>query len=65
MMFTEASTNTCREANTIAAVVYEAATDGKSTLRYVAGEDAKAMYAQRNEVGDEAFRAGIRDMFMG
>jgi NAD(P)-dependent dehydrogenase (short-subunit alcohol dehydrogenase family) len=49
----------------IAAVVYEAATDGKSTLRYVAGEDAKAMYAQRKEVGDEAFRAGIRDLFMG
>ncbi|MCW2118245.1 SDR family oxidoreductase [Flavobacterium sp. 7A] len=47
----------------IAAVVYEAATDGKSTLRYVAGADAKAMYAQRNEVGDEAFRQGIENVF--
>ena len=31
----------------IAEVVYEAATDGKDQVRYVAGEDAKAMYAQR------------------
>ena len=52
-------------AEQIAAVVYQAATDGKSTLRYVAGEDAKAMYAQRTAVGEEAFRAGIREMFMG
>lgn len=51
-------------AEQIAEVVYEAATDGQSKLRYVAGEDAKAMYAQRNEAGDEAFRAGIREMFM-
>lgn len=49
----------------IAHVVYEAATDGKSKLRYVAGEDAKAMYAQRKKVGDEAFRAGIKGLFMG
>ena len=31
----------------IAEVVYEAATDGKDQLRYVAGEDAKATYAMR------------------
>lgn len=49
----------------IAEVVYEAATDGKNTLRYVAGEDAKAMYAQRNQVGDEAFREGIKNAFLG
>lgn len=52
-------------AEKIAQVVFEAATDGKSTLRYVAGDDAKAMYAQRKEVGDEAFRAGVRNMFLG
>ncbi|MEM6685917.1 MAG: SDR family oxidoreductase [Bacteroidota bacterium] len=51
-------------AEQIAQVVYDAATDGKSTLRYVAGADAKEMYAQRNAVGDEAFRAGIRELFM-
>jgi NAD(P)-dependent dehydrogenase (short-subunit alcohol dehydrogenase family) len=46
----------------IAQVVYEAATDGKNTLRYVCGEDAKALYAQRLAGGDEAFREGIKQM---
>ncbi|MFC6268146.1 SDR family oxidoreductase [Frigoriflavimonas asaccharolytica] len=50
-------------AEQIAEVVYEAATDGKSTLRYVAGADAKAMYAQRLEVGEEVFRQGIEHTF--
>lgn len=50
-------------AEQIAEVVYEAATDGKSTLRYVAGADAKAMYAQRLDVGEEVFRQGIEDIF--
>jgi NAD(P)-dependent dehydrogenase (short-subunit alcohol dehydrogenase family) len=47
----------------IAEVVYEAATDGKDQLRYVAGEDAKTSYAQRLAAGDEAFRKGIKQMF--
>jgi NAD(P)-dependent dehydrogenase (short-subunit alcohol dehydrogenase family) len=34
----------------IAEVVYEAATDGKDQLRYVAGADAKATYAARREM---------------
>jgi NAD(P)-dependent dehydrogenase (short-subunit alcohol dehydrogenase family) len=49
----------------IAEVVYEAATDGTDTLRYVCGEDAKALYAQRLAVGDEAFRKGIQQMIAG
>lgn len=49
-------------AEQIAEVVYGAATDGKNTLRYVCGEDAKNLYAQRLEVGDEAFRLGIKQM---
>ncbi len=49
----------------IAEVVYEAATDGKADLRYVAGTDARALYAQRLTVGDEAFREGIRASFLG
>lgn len=49
----------------IAEVVYEAATDGKDTLRYVAGAGAKALYAQRLQVGDEAFRKGIEKTFLG
>lgn len=48
----------------IAEVVYEAATDGKDTLRYVCGEDAKALYAQRLAAGDEAFRKGIKQMML-
>ena len=49
----------------IAEVVFEAATDGKTKLRYVAGEDAKALYAQRLEVGDEAFRTAFGKQFLG
>jgi NAD(P)-dependent dehydrogenase (short-subunit alcohol dehydrogenase family) len=49
----------------IAEVVYEAATDGKDQLRYVAGEDAKATYAMRLQIGDEAFRKAINKQFFG
>ena len=49
----------------IAEVVYEAATDGKDQLRYVAGADAKAMYAMRVQLGDEAFRKAIAQQFFG
>lgn len=51
-------------AEQIAEVVYEAATDGKTQLRYVAGDDAKVLYAQRLQVGDEAFREGIKSRFL-
>ncbi|MDN3693429.1 SDR family oxidoreductase [Chryseobacterium tructae] len=47
----------------IAEVVYEAATDGKKQLRYVAGEDAKALYTQRLEIGAEAFREQLGKQF--
>ena len=49
----------------IAEVVYEAATDGKDQLRYVAGEDAKAIYAMRLQMGDEAFRKMMNQQFFG
>jgi len=49
----------------IAEVVYEAATDGKDQLRYVAGEDAKATYAMRLQIGDEAFRKAMNQQFFG
>lgn len=52
-------------AEQIAEVVYEAATDGKKQLRYVAGDDARALYAQRLQIGDEAFRQGIDHAFFG
>ena len=49
----------------IAEVVYEAATDGKDQLRYVAGADAKSMYAMRLQLGDEAFRKAMAQQFFG
>ncbi|MFP9098073.1 SDR family oxidoreductase [Flavobacterium sp. RHBU_24] len=49
----------------IAEVVYEAATDGKDQVRYVAGEGAKAMYARRLEIGSEESRKEIRKMILG
>lgn len=50
-------------AEQIADVVYEAATDGKDQLRYIAGEDAKAFFAQRQQVGAEVFRKAIEQQF--
>ena len=47
----------------IAAVIYEAATDGKTQLRYVAGQDAKALYSRRQAIGEEAFRKEIETQF--
>ncbi|HWB26022.1 MAG TPA: SDR family oxidoreductase [Chitinophagaceae bacterium] len=55
-MFSHISEDNFTAAEQIAEVVYEAATDGKEQLRYVAGEDAKAHYARRLQLGDEAFR---------
>jgi NAD(P)-dependent dehydrogenase (short-subunit alcohol dehydrogenase family) len=49
----------------IAEVVWEAATDGKDQVTYVAGKDAKEMYAQRLAIGAEAFRKMIRGAFLG
>ena len=39
--------------------------DTSGQVSHVAGADAKATYAQRLAVGVEAFRAGIRQMFLG
>lgn len=47
----------------IAEVVYEAATDGKDQVRYIAGADANAAYNRRLEIGSEAFRKEIRSQF--
>ncbi|WP_221393765.1 SDR family oxidoreductase [Dyadobacter sp. NIV53] len=52
-------------AEQIAEIVYEAATDGKDQIRYIAGNDAKAMYARRLEVGSEESRKEIREQILG
>jgi hypothetical protein len=49
----------------IADIVYEAATDGRDRLRYVAGPDARAAYALRRELGDEAFHTAIARQYFG
>jgi len=50
-------------ASAIAEVIYEAATDGKDQLRYIAGEDAKAIITSRKQYNDELFMAGIKANF--
>jgi len=64
-LFAGFSEDNFSSAEEIAAVVYEAATDGNDKLRYVAGEDAKALYAQRMQVGDEEFRKHMAQVFLG
>jgi NAD(P)-dependent dehydrogenase (short-subunit alcohol dehydrogenase family) len=49
----------------IAEVVYQAATDGTNQLRYLAGDDAKATYAARLQLGDEQFRQATAEQFLG
>lgn len=52
-------------AEQIAEIVYEAATDEKDQVRYVAGEDAKATYARRLQIGNEEFRKELRKAILG
>jgi short-subunit dehydrogenase len=52
-------------AEQIAETVYQAATDGKDQLRYIAGADANAAYAQRLQLGAEAARKATRELFFG
>jgi NAD(P)-dependent dehydrogenase (short-subunit alcohol dehydrogenase family) len=48
----------------IAEVVYEAATDGKEQLRYVAGADAIATYQHRVDVGSEMFHRELMSQLL-
>jgi NAD(P)-dependent dehydrogenase (short-subunit alcohol dehydrogenase family) len=64
-LFDSIDEDTFTPAERIAEVVYEAATDGKDQLRYLAGEDAKALYQQRLALGDEGFRKQMAELFMG
>ena len=48
----------------IADVVYEAATDGKEQLRYVAGVDAIGTYRHRLDVGSETFHRELMNHFL-
>lgn len=57
--------NTFTSAEAIAQTVYEAITDDKDTLRYVAGTDAQALYERRLQIGNEAFRKEIHQFYFG
>jgi NAD(P)-dependent dehydrogenase (short-subunit alcohol dehydrogenase family) len=52
-------------AEQIAEVVYEAANDESDRITYVAGADAKELYAQRLAAGIDQFRKGIAKVFLG
>jgi len=62
---TDAMMNQSVPPEQVAEVVYEAATDGKDQIRYLAGDDTKALYARRSELGSEEFRKEIRKQFLG
>jgi len=49
----------------IADIIYEAATDGKDQIRYIAGTDAENMFQTRTQMGSEEFRKLIRKQFVG
>jgi NAD(P)-dependent dehydrogenase (short-subunit alcohol dehydrogenase family) len=50
------------EVEKIANVVYEAATDGKDQLRYLAGKDAYEINKQRLEQGSENYRRNLTEL---
>jgi len=50
-------------ASVVAEVIFEAATDGKSQLRYTAGEDAKMLIANRQQYDDATFIGSIKSQF--
>lgn len=57
--FTDGTLMKFTEAEAIAAVVYEAATDGKDQLRYLAGEDAIHTYQKKLSEGSEGYRIAL------
>jgi NAD(P)-dependent dehydrogenase (short-subunit alcohol dehydrogenase family) len=62
---TDAMMQSASTAEQIAEIVYEAATDGKDQIRYVAGQDANTLHARRLEIGGEEFRKEIRKQILG
>ncbi|CAG5071541.1 3-phenylpropionate-dihydrodiol/cinnamic acid-dihydrodiol dehydrogenase [Dyadobacter sp. CECT 9623] len=60
---TQAMFGQASPASVVADVIYEAATDGTDRLRYAAGEDAKAIIAQRQQADDATFTSVIKSLF--
>ena len=57
------SAESASDARVVSEVIYRAATDGTSQLRYTAGEDAKRMIASRESGNDETFIAGVKQQY--
>ena len=57
--------STFSSAEQIAEVIYQAVTDDKDTVRYVAGADAQATYERRMQLGNEEFRKEIHQHYFG
>jgi short-subunit dehydrogenase len=51
-------------AESVASVIYEAATDGKNQLRYIVGTDAISLYNERQKDGAEAQYQRIQKTFL-
>jgi NAD(P)-dependent dehydrogenase (short-subunit alcohol dehydrogenase family) len=51
-------------AEEIAAVIFEAATDGKNKLRYIAGNDSNAAFEEREKNGAESQVQKLQKLFM-
>ncbi|MFC5647682.1 SDR family oxidoreductase [Paenibacillus solisilvae] len=56
--------NNFTQAEEVAAVIYQAATDDSDQLRYVIGEDARSAIEMRNQAGDEAYVKNTAQMFV-
>jgi len=52
-----------QSAEQLAEALYGAATDGSAQVLYVTGDDAHAILKMRQELGDEALLAGVRQRF--
>jgi len=62
--FSAEKVNSFSKPEQIAEVIYEAATDNKDQLRYLAGPDAIALYTERLQMGPEAHYRKIKSQFV-
>lgn len=63
VQFQQAGYANAAPATEVAAVVYEAATDGSARMRYTAGDDARQLLEARRALDDEAFLGTIKAQF--
>lgn len=61
--YSEEKQNQFSTPESIADVIYAAATDGKDQLRYLAGPDAVSLYENRISIGAEAHYRQLKNMF--